>query len=287
MKQITMQGYAKINLTLDVTGRREDGYHLLETVMQSISLADTVHLRVLDTPGIQLSCTKPGIPCGPANTAWRAAELFLKHHNLDCGVAVGIEKRIPSEAGLAGGSADAAAVLTGLSRLFETNDTPETLCELGVQIGADIPFCIQGGTKLARGIGEILEPLLPLPDCCLVVCKPPVNVSTRAAYERIDQGNLPVRPDTPAMLQAFQTADLPQIAHLACNMFETALEIPEVAAIRAKMLRHGALGACMSGSGSAVFGVFDSNDQALDALSALQSQYPMTFLCLPVQQGVR
>lgn len=286
MKSITMQGYAKVNLTLDITGRRGDGYHLLETVMQSISLSDTVQLRTLDTPGIQLSCTKPGIPCDHSNTAFRAAELFLKHHKLGCGVEIHIDKQIPCEAGLAGGSADAAAVLAGLNALFETNDPLETLCGLGVQIGADIPFCIQGGTKLARGIGEILEPLPPLPDCWIVVCKPPVNVSTRLAYKRIDQGTLSFHPDTPAMLAAFQNADLSRIAHLLGNVFEHALEIPEVTAIRTQMIQSGASGSCMSGSGSAVFGIFASEISAQECLTSLQKQYPLTFLCQPVTQGV-
>ncbi len=286
MKQITLQGYAKVNLTLDVIGRREDGYHLLETVMQSVSLSDTVHLRTVDMPGIHLSCTNPNIPCDQTNTAWRAAELFLQHHPQNCGIVIGIEKRIPSEAGLAGGSADAAAVLTGLNVLLETGDCMETLCELGMQIGADIPFCIQGGTRLAHGIGEELLPLPALPSCCMVVCKPPVNVSTRLAYERIDQEPLLARPDTPAMLKAFQNADLSEISRLLCNVFESALALPEVAAIRAQMLQNGALGACMSGSGSAVFGIFPSSVQALDCLEGLKKEYPLTFLCLPVEKGV-
>lgn len=287
MKQITLQGYAKINLTLDVTGRREDGYHLLETILQSVSLSDTIHLRILDTPGIQLSCTDPRIPCDHTNTAWRAADLFLQHHQLNCGVAIGIEKRIPSQAGLAGGSADAAAVLAGLNEILETGDSAETLCELGVQIGADIPFCLRGGTRLAYGIGEELKELPPLPSCCIVVCKPPVDVSTRLAYERIDKGDLPVRPDTPAMLKALQNADLMEIAHLLCNVFEPVLAFPEVASVRTQMLQNGALGACMSGSGSSVFGIFPSSAQALDCLERLKAQYPSTFLCLPVENGVR
>ncbi|MCI9575161.1 MAG: 4-(cytidine 5'-diphospho)-2-C-methyl-D-erythritol kinase [Clostridiales bacterium] len=286
MKQITLRGYAKINLTLDVTGRRDDGYHLLEMVMQSISVADTIRIQTTTEPGIRVTCNQSLIPCDPSNTAFWAAQLFSRHHAFTDGLSIHIDKQIPIQAGMAGGSADAAAVLVGLNRLLETGDSLDELCKLGLMVGADVPFCIRGGTMLAQGIGEILHPLPSMPDCFLVVCKPSVNVSTGEAYARIDHVPLPIHPNTKAMVQALKQGDLSAIGGYLCNVFEAVLQLPEIDAIQRIMEQHRALGSRMTGSGSAVFGIFQTESDAQNCVSFLQNQYPETFLCRPVSQGV-
>ena len=286
MKQITLRGYAKINLTLDVTGRRNDGYHLLEMVMQSISLADTIQIQTTTEPGIRVTCNHSVIPCDPSNTAFRAAQLFSRRHGLTHGLSIHIDKQIPIQAGMAGGSADAAAVLVGLNRLLATGDSLDELCKLGLMVGADVPFCIRGGTMLAQGIGEILHPLPSMPDCFLVVCKPSVNVSTGEAYARIDHVPLPIHPNTKAMIQALKQKDLPAVSGYLCNVFEAVLELPEIDAIQRMMRQYGALGSRMTGSGSAVFGIFREENDAQNCVAFLKSQYSQTFLCHPVSQGV-
>lgn len=285
-KQLTLKGYAKINLTLDVTDRRDDGYHLVESILQSISLADTITIELREEPGIELTCTDPLLPVGEGNTAFRAARLFLNHHAKDAGLRIAIDKQIPHQAGLGGASADAAAVLVGLNHLFHTQLSEDALRELGVQIGADVPFCIGGGTQLAKGIGEQLQPLPPMPDCALVVCKPPLNVSTQLAYEQIDHAPPQARPDTKAMLQALEQNDVAAVACLLSNVFEAALELPGIDVLLRHMEQDGALGARMSGSGSAVFGIFREPERAAACREHLLATYPDTFLCQPVRQGV-
>lgn len=277
---------AKVNLTLDVTGRLENGYHLLEMVMQSISLHDTVTLEKNDCGRIRLTCSAPEIPCDEKNIAWRSAAAFFAHCGITEGVDIHIEKRIPSQAGLGGGSADGAAVFVGLNRLFETNLTEETLCRLGVKIGADVPFCIVGGTQLCTGIGEIMEPLSPMADCTILLCKPMINVNTGEAYRAIDNGVIEARPDTAAMCKALENGDVPAIGKALCNVFESAVPLPVVDEIKATMLENGALGACMSGSGSTVFGVYDDADAASRCAALLKETYSDVYLACPAKAGV-
>ena len=286
METLTLHAYAKINLTLDVTGRRDDGYHFIESILQSVSLADTVTLCRTDSSGITVVCRDPNVPDDQTNTAYRAAAVFLQETGLPGGIRIQIEKVIPSQAGLAGGSADAAAVLWGMDRLWDTGLAAERLAKLGLQVGADVPFCLQGGTGLAEGIGEILTPLPALPDCWIVLCKPACGVSTKEAYRTIDSIPILRRPDTSAMLRAIRQGDWACIPSQTGNLFQTALRIPEVEEIVASMRRYGAENACMSGSGPTVFGLFSQPELAYACRDALALQYPAAYVCQPVPYGV-
>lgn len=286
MEQCVLAANAKINLSLDVVGRRPDGYHLLEMVMQSVSLHDQVTLRKNKDGILRITCSEPGIPCDERNIAYKSARLFFDHCGLPYGVDIHLQKRIPSQAGLGGGSADGAAVFVGLNQLFAQSLSVEELCQLGVQVGADIPFCIQGGTQLCKGIGEELSPLAPLPDCAIVLCKPDINVSTGEAYGRIDSGNILQRPDTNALCSALEHNDLKGVAQRLCNVFSSAIPLEPVAEIEQRMKEFGALGACMSGSGSAVYGLFSHSIGAVRCASALKERFSSVAIGAPARVGV-
>lgn len=278
-----VNAYAKINLTLDFAGRREDGYHLLRMVMQSISLHDSLTLKKGDS-GIRLYCRRADVPCDQSNTVYKAVALFYAFCGRIPAIDIKIEKKIPSQAGLGGGSTDAAAVLHALNQMEHTNYSLETLCKIGVQVGADVPFCLFGGTALAEGIGEKLTALAPLPHCSLVVCKPPVGVNTGKAFAKADSlgvsGNF-----TEPMLQAVRTGAIPAIAAALGNDFERVTELDEVTEIKQRMLASGALGACLTGSGSAVYGIFEERAAAAQCRGQLSRQHKDTFLCEPVVSG--
>lgn len=286
MNEYTLSANAKVNLTLDVVGRLENGYHLLEMVMQSISLHDTVTLKKNDCGKIRLTCNIPEIPCDERNIAWRCADSFFQYCGIQDGVDIHIEKRIPSQAGLGGGSADGAAVFVGLNKLFDTNLSEQTLCELGVKIGADIPFCICGGTKLCTGIGEIMIPVAAMPDCTILLCKPQLNVNTGEAYRAIDNGSIEKHPDNTAMCKALEESNVPAIGNALCNVFESALPLPVVEEIKSILLSHGALGACMSGSGSTVFGIYSDAAAAARCAELLKETYSDVYLATPKKVGV-
>ena len=256
---VTEAAYAKINIGLDVLRRRPDGYHELRMVMQTVGLHDDVILTREEMPGIRLSCDRPGLPADRRNLAYRAAEVMQERFGLG-GVSIVLRKRIPAEAGLAGGSADAAAVLRGMAKLYGLDVKPETLRELGLPLGADIPYCVCGGTAVAAGIGEKLTFLPDPAPCTVVIMKPDFDLSTGAVYGalHIEQRNAADHPDMDAVIAAGQAGDLIRMAEHMGNILELpALEIhPEIAAIKAAFLRAGASGASMTGSGSAVFGIF-------------------------------
>ncbi len=280
---ITKKAFAKINLTLEITGRRADGYHLLETAMQQISLCDTVSAE--KTPGgICVLCSDESL-AGEKNIAWRAAALFLRETQTSGGVVISIKKSIPVGAGLGGGSADAAAVLSALNALYGADVSEEALCALGAKLGADVPFCIAGGTKLGVGIGEALSPLPPMPPCKIVVVKPRFSVSTAQAYREIDRKPLARLRSAENMRGALESGDLRRIASALYNDFDLAAENPEIAKIKEKMRSFGALGALLSGSGSAVYALFEKDDPAAGACrSALAREYESAFLCFPVNK---
>ncbi len=286
MEQITLSANAKINLTLDVTGRRSDGYHSVEMIMQSISLSDQVRIRKNDSGVIRLSCSREEIPCDDRNTAYRAAQLFLQNFGIRDGLDMEIKKKIPSQAGLGGGSADAAAVLVGLNRLYKYPASNQILLDFGVKVGADVPFCIAGGTMLCEGIGEILTTVPPLPMCHILLCKPEVNISTREAYEQIDRGSITQRPDQQAFLCALDRQDLNAAAALLSNVFESAVPNETICSIRKQILNSGALGACMSGSGSTVYGFFSDDITLKAAMNQLLKEYREVHSAVPVKQGV-
>ncbi len=274
---------AKINLTLNMEGRRADGYHLLSSVFQSVSYADTVRLTVGDTAGIVLSVSDPTIPADHRNTAYKAAEVFYDRLGQMPSVTIHVEKAIPSQAGLGGGSADAAAVLVGLNALYGYPFDTNTLCELGERVGADVPFCIVGGTAFVEGIGEIITPMPPMPPCALLIAKPPVGVSTKEAYAAVDSvATVPA--DQEAMKRAFDRGDLAAIGAGLSNAFEQALDLPEVDHLLAQMRACEPLGCMMSGSGSAVFAVF-ADEAAANACAEQLSPCVPHRVCVPLSHG--
>lgn len=265
-----VKAYGKINLTLDVVGRREDGYHLLDSVMQTVSVWDDLEIQRSSQPGVRLKCSLEGLPTDRKNTAFQAAELFLEDQGLlKEGVDIFITKGIPSQAGMGGGSADAAAVFRGLNEMFGTGLATEKLMELGARIGADVPFCVAGGAARCTGIGEDVEPIASMPDCWIVVCKPPVGMSTPEAYAMLDQYPLSDTQATPKMLEAMAAGDLRLIGRSVSNRFDETMQLEPVQALKRTMLDAGALGAMMTGSGSCVYGIFETERQAREATDRL------------------
>lgn len=285
MKQIVLQASAKINLSLDITGRRADGYHELDTVMQSVSLADTVELSKTADGTISVRCDDTSIPQGGDNIAHRAALAYFDAAGLPAqSVSVFIRKRIPSQAGLGGGSADAAAVLHGLCALF--SPLPEdALLRAGASAGADVPFCLTGGTLRARGIGELLSPVPVLPACPMLIVKPPIGMSTAAAYAAYDHLPTGCPPRTGALLTALEDGSLDAIGAALDNAFANASPLPAVESIRRTLRAAGAVGACMSGSGTAVFGLFADEHTARHCAGTFDGTGVACFLCHPVSTG--
>ena len=264
---LTLSANAKINLTLDILGTREDGYHEVAMIMQEISLHDTLSMGKINQ-GISLTIAIEGqqgtLPADESNLCWQAAALVQKEYNLQEGVEIHLTKRIPMAAGLAGGSADAAAVLKGMNHLFRLGMTEARLCELGARLGSDIPFCIMGGTMLATGRGEVLTRLPSFPRFSVVLAKPPVGVSTAWAYKTYDAGYDGPHPDNEAMLEAIHGGDAHKAAGLLCNVLEgvTETEHPVIADYKRLMMEHGAMASMMSGSGPTVFGLVREKQQA-------------------------
>lgn len=264
---LTLSANAKINLTLDILGTREDGYHEVAMIMQEISLHDTLSMGKINQ-GISLTIAIEGqqgtLPADESNLCWKAAALVQKEYNLQEGVEIHLTKRIPMAAGLAGGSADAAAVLKGMNHLFRLGMTEARLCELGARLGSDIPFCIMGGTMLATGRGEVLTRLPSFPRLSVVLAKPPVGVSTAWAYKTYDAGYDGPHPDNEAMLEAIHGGDAHKAAGLLCNVLEgvTESEHHVIADYKRLMMEHGAMASMMSGSGPTVFGLVREKQQA-------------------------
>lgn len=277
---------AKINLTLDALRRRDDGYHDLQMVMQTVSLADMISLRGHCGEGIHVRTNLGYLPCDARNTAYLAARAFFDSTGIPCdGVQIMIEKRIPVAAGLAGGSADAAAVLRALNRLYETKLTDDALCAIGLTVGADVPYCVRGGTQLAEGVGEVLSPLPPMPPCQIVLCKPAFGMSTARVFGALDCTAIPRHPDLSAMRRALKAGDVSAIGAALCNVLEpiAAAERGEILKIKDLLCQYGAVGACMSGSGSTVFGIFSDPSRAKTAQHHLRRRHRDTFLTEPVK----
>ncbi len=277
-----LQAWAKLNLTLDVLGRRADGYHDLRMVMQSIALADTLTLRPGDSGELRVSTNLHFLPNGDKNLAAVAARCFWAA--LDCPprpLAIDIEKRIPVCAGMAGGSSDAAAVLRGLNQQEGFPFTLEQLAKIGEKVGSDVPYCVLGGTALAEGRGEVLTPLHPLPKCHVVVCKPDFPISTPELFTRIDAVKVRRRPDTAGVLAALEAGDLQGVARRMYNVFEDVLskqQASRVTAIKHVLIQCGALGAAMSGTGPTAFGLFTDRGQAEQAHALLSEEYRDAYL---------
>lgn len=280
MRKVCVQAPAKINLTLDIVGVREDGYHLLESIFQSVGIYDLVFVE--KKWGKSITLTAPGCDCPvEKNTAYKAAVAFFAYTGLRKGVHLSVTKRIPQQAGMGGGSADAAGVLVALNRLFKTGLTTAQLCEIGLTVGADVPFCVMGGTAYVTGIGEGLQALPPLPDCAIVVAQPKEGISTKEAYAAVDNAEILSRPDNAAAIAALEAGDLPGVCRQAVNVFESATQLEGVKDIRRRMEQFAPLCSQMTGSGSCVFAIFEDEDAAEACLSDLQKDYPTAFICYP------
>ena len=285
MTVLRATAHAKLNLTLDVVGKRPDGYHDLCMVMQEISLGDEVILTLGTGRPWQAVSRSEEIPCDDTNLAIRAARLFFEAAQIDCGgLTVEIQKNTPVCAGMGGGSADGAAVLRLLYDHYQHPISEKTLYHLAEQTGSDVPFALFGGTALAEEKGQVLTRLAPMPQCCIVLCKPPFPVSTPALFRAIDSETIAKRPDNAAMIQALTRQDLPAIAALLCNVFEPVVcrSHPEIRAIEETMRSSGAYNACMTGSGPTVFGLFLEELAAKRAYERLKAHYADTFLVRPV-----
>ena len=277
--------FAKLNLTLDVLGKRPDGYHDIKSVMQAISLRDDIEIDVGTGKPWKLLCDKEDIPTDERNLAWKAAKLFFDTTGKDPqGLEIRITKRIPAEAGLGGGSADAAAVLRALNRHYGAPFSLPALAELGGQIGSDIPFCVLCGTAMAEGRGEMLRPLPNVPDCIFVVCKPDFSVSTPALYAKIDEKAIAQRPDHRAMETALLAGDLGAVAQNLCNVFDPIVteEHLELNYIKSIFNSYGAVGYQMTGSGSAVYCIVENFEYAAVICSMLRENYPQVFIAKPI-----
>ena len=281
MRHVVMFAPAKINLTLDIVGTRPDGYHLLESIFQSVNLYDFIYARKKWGKGITLKA--PGCDCPvEKNTAYKAAVAFMNYTGIRRGVYLAVTKNIPQQAGMGGGSADAAGVLVALNKLFKTNLTEEQLCEIGLTVGADVPFCVAGGTAYVTGIGEGLQALHPLPDCQIVVAQPAEGISTKEAYAAVDNAVILARPDNKSAMTALEQGDLYGVCQQAVNVFESATQLAGVADIRRRMEQYSPLCSQMTGSGSCVFAIFEEDDPNAEAcLDDLCRDYPNTFLCFP------
>ena len=277
--------FAKLNLTLDVLGKRPDGYHDIKSVMQAISLRDDVQIDIDTGKPWCLECTDSSIPTDERNLAWKAAEVYLNAvgKKVD-GLRIHITKRIPAQAGLGGGSADAAAVLRGLNQYFGNPLSILALAELGASIGSDVPFCVLCGTAVAEGRGEKIRKLPNMPDCVFVVCKPDFSVSTPELYQKIDAITIAKRPDQQAMESAILAGDLGKVAENLCNVFDPIVTADnlELNYIKSILNSYGSVGQQMTGSGSAVFGIMPSFEYAAVACNMLKDNYPQVYIAKPV-----
>lgn len=284
-KKITLLCAAKINLSLDVTGKKENGYHTLDSIFQTVSVYDKLEITLTELEGITLECDKQGIPCDERNLAYRAGEAFLKESGIQTGMHIRLEKKIPSGAGMGGGSADAAGVLYGLNLLTEKHYSNQKLREIGVTLGADVPFLLLGGTARAEGIGEELTPLKPLPELPLVIVKGTESISTPEAYKAIDSLVNPEHPDTKAMLNAVNKQDIPQLCQNCKNLFELVSDCEEVRQAEQALMEQGAKCAVMTGSGSAVFGIFKNQEEAKACAEALKEKFAFVQTCETVKEA--
>ena len=284
MNRIQMKALAKVNLGLDVIRRREDGYHEVKMIMQTVRLYDRIILEKTQK-GISMETNLSFLPVNEQNIAYRAAKMLMDEFHIQSGLHIKIDKHIPVAAGMAGGSTDGAAVLYGVNKIFELGLTKRQLMERGVKLGADVPYCIMRGTVLSEGIGEILTPVSSLPDCHILIAKPPVSVSTKHVYENLKLDKMEFHPDIDGMVEALRIEDLHGVTQRMENVLETVTipEHPEIQQIKELMIKEGALNALMSGSGPTVFGIFDDREKGMRARDLLRksSLVRQTYLVRP------
>ena len=285
MREIREKAYAKLNLSLDVTSRRDDGYHDMVMVMQSVSLCDELLLRLDESGQIRASSNLRYIPSDERNLAVRAALRYFEAIGVqDQGLQIHMKKSTPVGAGMAGGSSDAAAVLRALNALYDRRLSRRELEELACAVGSDVAFCVAGGTALAEGRGEQLSDLPPLPPCHFLICKPGFSISTPELFRKLDESPVRRHPDTAGLVRAVEQGSLPELCRRMYNVFE---DVPDrrmrtVAEIKSRMLDHGALSAIMTGTGSAVFGIFGEEEAARDAARVLSKEYSFCRVAQPV-----
>lgn len=273
MNEYRIKAYAKINLGLDVVRRLENGYHEVKMVMQTVGIYDVLDFKRIQN-GIVITTDSGELPTNEDNLIYKAAKLMMEQYDISEGVEIHLEKHIPIAAGMAGGSTDAAATLKGMNRLFDLGCTLKDLMELGVKIGADVPYCVMGGTALAEGIGEKLTPLAPAPDCYVLVAKPDINVSTKYVYEHLDAQEIIKHPDIDGMVEAIAEESLQGILDRMENVLETVTvsAYPVIQTIKDRMKELGAINSLMSGSGPTVFGIFVEKDMARRAYEKLEEE---------------
>ncbi len=278
---------AKINLMLDILKRLDNGYHSLFMIMQSVDLFDVVTVDKNNENRIIIECDKDGVPCNEKNIAYKCAMKFFEYCDIsDVGITIKIEKNIPMAAGVAGGSADGAAVIYCLNKIYNTNLSQKELCEIGNKVGADIPFSLTGGTAVTLGTGNVIAPVKDLPECFIVLCKPEQDVSTPEAYAEFDALNRVRHLDRVSMIDAVSNADYEKICSLCGNVFEQAVEVPKRPHIKGVMRKSGADACCMSGSGPTVFGLFSDEQKANDCYNKLKAKYNQVYICKPVNIGI-
>lgn len=274
MRVIRLKAYAKINLGLDVLKKREDGYHEVKMVMQTIDMFDRLELRKIRKQGIFVQTNLKYLPVNQDNLVYKAARIFMDEYKLTGGIEITLKKYIPVAAGMAGGSSDAAAVLYGMNKLYETGLSSETLMKLGVKIGADVPFCIMRGTALAEGIGEKLTKLPDSPNCHVLIAKPPLSVSTKWVYSNLKAAEIKEHPDIDKLIEALSAGDLGTMAQYMGNVLETVTEAeyPQISKLKEIMTEKGALCSLMSGSGPTVFGLFEDKNNAECAFKKIKEE---------------
>ncbi len=275
MDFLKLNARAKINITLDVLRRREDGYHDLSMIMQTINLCDNIFIKKTDTGEIELKSNLSWMPCDRRNLIYQAAEVLKKKYDIKDGIFIELTKNIPVAAGLAGGSTDCAATLVGIRNLFKLPVSNEELMIIGKELGADVPYCIMRGTALAEGIGEKLTPLPSFPDCYVLICKPPINVSTATVFKALELDKVKKHPDNEKVIELIKNKDLKEICDNMCNVLEnvTIANYPIVADIKKNMMDNDAIGSMMSGSGPTVFGFYNDYNTALKALKDIRNKF--------------
>lgn len=289
MSSIELKSRAKINLSIDVLGKREDGYHLVEMIMQTIDLYDLIEISEIEDNQIIIKSASDEIPLDCNNLVYKAADLIKQKFNITKGIEIDIQKNIPVAAGMAGGSSNAAAILVGLNKLWNLNLSDQALEELGLKLGADVPFCINGGAVLASGIGEELTPIKGLSkDICILVCKPDLFVSTKEVYESLDSKHIDKRPNNKFLIDCLKNEDIRKLAENMFNVLEevTVEKHPVIQQIKDIMIKNKALGAMMSGSGPTVFGLYDNIEDANICKSILENHFKQTFVVACEEKGV-
>jgi len=289
MNSIDLKSRAKVNLSIDVLGKREDGYHLVEMIMQTIDLYDKLKITEIEENSILIKSNSLDIPLNEDNIMYKAVNLLKNQFNIEKGIEISIEKNIPVAAGMAGGSSNAAAVLVGLNKLWNLGLSENELKDIGLKLGADVPFCITGGSALAEGIGEKLTNIKGLPeDLNILVCKPNIFVSTKEVYQSLNMDKVKRRPKNKELIDALQKEDVKFISENMVNVLEevTSLKYSEIGQIEDIMIKNKALGSMMSGSGPTVFGLFDNKDCAIKAKKDLQAKYNQVYLVKSSNKGV-